>query len=62
MGLEGRRGADGATALQSLGQTIEDNLSDRKVFPAGGRVEKDAFIVGRTEAGWAGLRTKVLQT
>ena len=42
-------------------QAIKDNLSDVKVFLPGG-AESDAFIVGRTESGWAGLRTKVVQT
>jgi hypothetical protein len=32
-----------------------------KVFLAGG-AEGDAYIVGRTELGWAGLKTKVVQT
>jgi hypothetical protein len=40
---------------------IKENLADVKVFLAGG-AEADALVVGRTESGWAGLRTKVVQT
>jgi hypothetical protein len=42
-------------------RAIQDNLSDVKVFLAGG-AESDAYIVGRTESGWAGLKTKVVHT
>jgi hypothetical protein len=31
------------------------------VFLAG-RAEGDAYIVGRAESGWVGLKTKVVQT
>ena len=41
--------------------TINDTLKEVKVFLAG-RVEQDVFIVGRTESGWAGLKTRVVQT
>jgi hypothetical protein len=27
-----------------------------------GRTEKDVYIVGRAESGWAGLKTKVVET
>jgi hypothetical protein len=47
--------------FKGLVRAIQDNLSDVKVFLAGG-TEKDVFIVGRTESGWAGLKTKVVQT
>jgi hypothetical protein len=47
--------------FKQLVRAIKDNLSDVKVFLAGG-AEADAYIVGRTEAGWAGLKTKVVQT
>jgi hypothetical protein len=37
-------------------------LSDVKVFEVG-NVEKDVSIVGRVEGdGWAGLKTKVVET
>ena len=42
-------------------QAIKDNLADVKVFLAGGP-ESDAYVVGRAESGWAGLKTKVVQT
>jgi hypothetical protein len=47
--------------FKGLVQAIKDNLSDVKVFLAG-RAEADAYIVGQTESGWAGLRTRVVQT
>jgi hypothetical protein len=50
-----------AQRFQQLMQAIKDNLADVKVFLAG-KAEKDAYIVGRTESGWAGLKTKVVET
>ena len=50
-----------ARRFQQLVQALKDNLSDVKVFLAGG-AESDAYIVGRTSSGWAGLKTKVVQT
>jgi hypothetical protein len=50
-----------AQRFKQLVQAIKDNLADGKVFLAG-RVESDAYIVGRAESGWAGLKTKVVQT
>jgi hypothetical protein len=47
--------------FKQLVQAIKENLSDVKVFLAG-RVEADAYIVGRRDAGWAGLKTQVVQT
>jgi hypothetical protein len=47
--------------FKQLVRAIQDNLSDVKVFLAGG-TEKDVFIVGRAGDGWAGLKTKVVQT
>ena len=47
--------------FKQLVQALKDNLSDVKVFLAGG-AEKDVFIVGRADAGWAGLKTKVVET
>src|SRR4051794_26820775 len=44
--------------FQGLVQTLEDTLKDIRVFVAG-RGEADVFIVGRTDSGWAGLKTKV---
>lgn len=48
--------------FKQLVQAIKDALADVKVFLVGKGSEKDAFIVGRTDAGWAGLRTKVVET
>ncbi len=42
-------------------QTLKDSLADPKVFQAG-KAESDVYIVGRTDAGWAGVKTKVVQT
>jgi hypothetical protein len=47
--------------FQQLVQVLKENLSDVKVFLAGGP-ESDAYIVGRTEDGWSGLKTRVVQT
>src|SRR5262249_32106142 len=47
--------------FKELVRVLKANLSDLKVFLAGG-AESDAFIVGRTGSGWAGLRTRVVQT
>jgi hypothetical protein len=47
--------------FKPLLRAIKDNLTDVKVFLVGG-TEKDVFIVGRTESGWAELKTKVVQT
>ena len=47
--------------FQQLVQTIKETLSDVKVFQVG-KGEADVYIVGRTEDGWAGLKTKVVET
>jgi hypothetical protein len=47
--------------FKQLAQTLKESLADVKVFLAG-KAEKDAYIVGRTESGWAGLKTKVVET
>ena len=48
--------------FNTLVQTIKDTLKDVKVFLAGKGAEADVFMVGRTESGWGGLKTKVVQT
>jgi hypothetical protein len=48
--------------FKELVQAIKANLSDVKVFLAGEGPETDAYIVGRTEGGWAGVKTKVVET
>src|SRR4051794_15501611 len=48
--------------FQQLVQALKDALSDVKVFLVGKRPERDVFIVGKTESGWAGLKTKVVET
>jgi hypothetical protein len=50
-----------AQPFKHLVQAIKDNLADVKVFLAG-QAESDAYIVGRADSGWAGLKTKVVQT
>jgi hypothetical protein len=48
--------------LEGFVRTIKETLSDVKVFLAG-KSEADAFIVGRVEGdGWAGLKTRVVET
>ncbi len=47
--------------FRQLVQGLKESLADVKVFQAG-RVESDVYIVGRAESGWAGLKTKVVQT
>jgi hypothetical protein len=47
--------------FKQLVLTLKDALADVKVFQAG-KAESDVYIVGRTEAGWAGVKTKVVQT
>jgi hypothetical protein len=47
--------------FKQLVQTLQDTLKDAKVFLVGKR-ESDAFLVGRVDSGWAGLKTKVIQT
>jgi hypothetical protein len=47
--------------FKQLVQTLKETLKDVKVFLVGQR-ETDAFIVGRVDSGWAGLKTRVIQT
>jgi hypothetical protein len=47
--------------FRQLQGTLEETLTDVKVFLFG-RVEKDVSIVGRTESGWAGLKTRLVET
>jgi nuclease A inhibitor-like protein len=47
--------------FKQLVATLKSKLADVKVFQAG-KVEADVFIVGRTDSGWAGLKTKVVET
>jgi hypothetical protein len=47
--------------FQQLVQTLKDTLKDVKVFLVGKR-ESDAYLVGRVDSGWAGLKTRVVQT
>jgi hypothetical protein len=47
--------------FQQLVQALKEGLKDVKVFLVGKR-ESDAYLVVRTDAGWAGLKTRVVQT
>src|SRR5262245_31065309 len=47
--------------FKQLVRTIEGTLWDVKVFQVG-KSEADVYVVGRTDEGWAGLRTKVVET
>jgi hypothetical protein len=42
-------------------KTIKETLQDVQVFQIG-KPEADVSIVGRTDSGWAGLKTKVVET
>src|SRR5436305_1598813 len=50
-----------AQKFKQLVGTLKESLKDVKVFQAG-KGESDVYIVGRTESGWAGLKTKVVET
>jgi hypothetical protein len=47
--------------FKQLVATLKATLADVKVFQFG-RVESDVYIVGRADSGWAGLKTKIVQT
>jgi hypothetical protein len=51
-----------AQRFQQLVGTLKETLADTKVFQIGKGTEKDAYVVGRTDSGWAGLKTKVVET
>jgi hypothetical protein len=48
--------------FQHLVGALKEALADIKVFQVGKGAEKDVYIVGRTDSGWAGLKTKVVET
>lgn len=51
-----------ARRFRELVSYLKENLSDLKVYKAG-KVEKDAYVVGRTGDGdFAGVTTKVVET
>jgi hypothetical protein len=50
-----------AQKFRQLVKTLKEVLADPKVFLVG-RSEADAYLVGRTDAGWAGLKTRVVQS
>jgi hypothetical protein len=50
-----------AGRFRQLVRALKENLADVKVFLVGGTV-KDVYVVGRTDSGWAGVRTKVVET
>jgi hypothetical protein len=47
--------------FKQLVQTLKETLKDVKVFQVG-KPESDVYITGRTDSGWAGLKTKVVET
>jgi Nuclease A inhibitor-like protein len=50
------------TKFQALVKFLKENLRDIKVYRVGG-VEADVYVVGRTESGgFAGVKTKVVET
>ena len=50
-----------ARRFQTLVATIESTLHQPKVFRVG-EVNIDVYVVGHVEGGWAGLKTKVVET
>ncbi|HVF43539.1 MAG TPA: nuclease A inhibitor family protein [Pyrinomonadaceae bacterium] len=51
-----------AAKFQALVEFMKENLSDVKVYRVGG-VEADVYVVGRTASGgFAGVKTKVVET
>ena len=46
--------------VKRLVQTLKETLADAKVFLVGQR--ESAYLVGRTDTGWVGLKTRVVQT
>jgi hypothetical protein len=50
-----------ARRFQNLQKTLEESLKNIEVFRFG-ETELDVFIVGSTVGGFAGLRTKVVET
>ncbi|MBW4597456.1 MAG: nuclease A inhibitor family protein [Brasilonema angustatum HA4187-MV1] len=47
--------------FKKLLETLESNLTDIQVFRIG-RIKIDIYIVGKTSAGLAGVKTKVVET
>jgi len=47
--------------FQNLVSVLKQNLSQLQVYRVG-RIEIDAYIVGMTDGGWAGLSTKLVET
>lgn len=50
-----------ARRFQNLQTSLEENLKDVKVFRFG-ETDLDVFVVGKTNGGLAGVRTKVVET
>src|SRR5262245_35620443 len=47
--------------FKRLVQALKESLADVKVFQVGTGAS-DVYIVGRAEGGWAGLKTRVVET
>jgi hypothetical protein len=48
--------------FKRLVETLQEALADVKVFLLGKGPQKDVYIVGRGDSGWAGLKTRVVET
>ena len=48
--------------FKAVAQAVKGALADVKVFEAGAGVEKDVLVVGRAGAGWAGLKTRAVES
>src|SRR3954452_22294086 len=42
--------------FQQLVQALKESLADVKVFQVGRGPERDVYVVGRADGGWAGLK------
>ena len=61
-GLARRGGEGGGPEVQAARAGAQGGAGGRQGVPGGQGVESDVYIVGRPEAGWAGLKTKVVET
>src|SRR4051794_15031274 len=51
-----------AEGFRRLVGALKGALKDVKVFQVGAGPEKDVYVVGRADSGWAGLKTRVVET
>lgn len=54
-------GSDDAERFAALRALLEDRLTGLKVYRAG-ETQVDVYLIGRHVGGWAGLRTRSIET